>query len=134
MALLNKTTFSIKDAEGDYVVLPSMVEVPDLGVDPEGVQTTTLDDLNHTEEDGIGDPGRLVFLFRYRPGATEAYALAEDFLGKDDLTIKVEFAAGVTVEFPSAGINLKILGGGVNDVLNFELGTGIAGAFVIATT
>lgn len=134
MALLNKTTVSIKDGAGEWTALPACYEIPDLGVDPEGVDTTTLDDGHMTSEMGIGDPGELTFGFRYRDGAGEAYAIVEGMKDSDELEMKVAFTAGIEVTWKTDSVSTKLLGGGVNDVLNFELTCGIAGEFVTGKT
>lgn len=130
MALLNQTAVSIKEGSGEWTVLPACYEIPDLGVDPEGVDTTTLDDRNMTEEQGIGDPGTLTFGFRYREGADQAYEILEGMKDSTDLEMKVAFKAGIEVTWATSGIATKLLGGGVNDVLNFELSSSISGEFV----
>jgi len=135
MPLLNKTKVEIKeDAVGvtTYSTLPACTSLPDFGVDPEKVDTTTLDDEVKTSELGIGDPGDVKFTFRYRKGATEAYAIlkALEDAGKK-VKMKVTFADGMTVEFDGSGVSTKLLGGEINTARDFELNVGLSSAFTI---
>lgn len=135
MPLLNKTTVHIKDADPlvtEYSLLPACTSLPDFGVDPEKVDTTTLDDDVKTNEFGIGDAGDIVFTFRYRKGATEAYsickALEED--GKE-VKVKVTYADGMIIEFSGSGISTKLLGGEINTARDFELSVALSSGFDI---
>lgn len=135
MPLLNKTKVEIKeDAVGvtTYSLLPACTSIPDFGVDPEKVDTTTLDDNIKTNEFGVGDAGDVKFSFRYRKGATEAYAICKalEDAGKKVL-LKITYADGMTIEFSGTGVSTKILGGEVNTAKNFELNIALSSSFDI---
>ena len=135
MALLNKVKIYVRkfgEEENTRKVLPACFSLPDFGVDPEKVDTTTFDDDVMTNELGIGEAGDLVFGFRYRKGVAAAYRIlrAHEVAG-DELSVDVEFASGMTVSFDSSCVSTKLIGGGVNEVKNFEANFGLMSAFDI---
>lgn len=60
-------TLSIKksDSEGDYTVIPGLLEVPDIGGTTEKIDVTTLADTSRQYINGIKDYGELTFKFLY---------------------------------------------------------------------
>ena len=60
-------TLSVRksDSEGDYTVIPGLLEVPDIGGTTEKVDVTTLADTSRQYINGIKDYGELTFKFVY---------------------------------------------------------------------
>ena len=60
-------TLSVKksDSEGDYTVIPGLLEVPDIGGTTEKIDVTTLADTSRQYINGIKDYGELTFKFIY---------------------------------------------------------------------
>lgn len=60
-------TLSVKksDSEGDYTVIPGLLEVPDIGGTTEKIDVTTLADTSRQYINGIKDYGELTFKFLY---------------------------------------------------------------------
>ena len=48
-----------------YTKLKGLKEIPEIGVDPEKVENTDLDDTQKMYEMGIGDPGDITYKFKY---------------------------------------------------------------------
>ena len=53
------------DSEGDYTVIPGLLEVPDIGGTTEKIDVTTLADTSRQYINGIKDYGELTFKFIY---------------------------------------------------------------------
>ena len=53
------------DSEGDYTVIPGLLEVPDIGGTTEKIDVTTLADTSRQYINGIKDYGELTFKFLY---------------------------------------------------------------------
>lgn len=141
MPLLNKTVVSIGPkggAEGTFKKLPAITNIPDMGSDPEFVETTTIDDDTGTNELGVGSAGDVVYTMRYRtvkdkdgndPSFKTLNALKDTITSETLYTVRNEFKSGLIVEFDVSGVSLKLLGGGLNDVKNFEASFGLASEF-----
>ena len=75
--LANGITLKYKKKTGTpntFTLLEGLKEVPELGVDPEKVENTTLADKVKQYELGIGDAGELEYKFKYdNSKATSAY-------------------------------------------------------------
>ena len=64
--LANGATLSVKaSGDADYKNLPGLKEIPEMGMDPEKVENTTLTDQMKQYEMGIGDPGDMNYVFKY---------------------------------------------------------------------
>lgn len=109
-----------KDAA--YVDLTGLKEVPDMGMDPEKVENTTLADTVKKYEFGIGDYGDLEFTFKYEnKSATSSYRVLRALADAKTVTeFKEEFPDGTTFVW-SAIPNVKVGGGGVNSPIDFVL-------------
>lgn len=109
-----------KDAA--YVDLTGLKEVPDMGMDPEKVENTTLADTVKKYEFGIGDYGDLEFTFKYEnKSAASPYRVLRALADAKTVTeFKEEFPDGTTFVW-SAIPNVKIGGGGVNSPIDFVL-------------
>lgn len=101
-----------------YTQVTNLLEIPDMGVEPEKIDVTTLGDSNKTYIAGVGDYGDLAFKFLYdNSSATSNYRVLKGFEG--DLTpFKVEFPDGTKFEF-TGYVTCKISSAGVNAALTF---------------
>lgn len=125
--LANGAKLGYKTSELDYKDLPGLKEIPDMGVDPEKVENTCLTDKNKQYEQGIGDPGDLKYKFKYEnKSAQSSYrvlkALAD---AKTVVDWKETLHDGTATTFKGQ-CSVKRTGGGVNGVIEFELGITIA--------
>lgn len=107
---------------GSFTAIPELKEVPEMGVDPEKVENTTLADKVKKYEFGIGDPGELEYKCSYEnKTATSSYrVLRKHADDKKVLEWKQTYPDGTTVEF-SGQPSIKLGGGGVNGVIEFTL-------------
>ena len=107
---------------GSFTAIPELKEVPEMGVDPEKVENTTLADKVKKYEFGIGDPGELEYKCAYEnKTATSSYrVLRKHADDKKTLDWKQTYPDGTTVEF-SGQPSIKLGGGGVNGVIEFTL-------------
>ena len=48
-----------------YTKLKGLKELPEIGVEPEKVENSDLDDTQKVYEMGIGDPGDITYKFKY---------------------------------------------------------------------
>ena len=109
-----------KDLE--YVVIPDLQEVPDLGGSAEKVDVTTLADANYKYINGIKDFGDLAFKFLYsNTGEASNYRVCRGLeeAGKV-VEWKVEFPDGTGFEF-SGEPSTTIDGQSVNSAITFTL-------------
>lgn len=70
--LANGATLGYKkksESAGSFTVLKGLKEIPEMGVDPEKVENTTLGDSTKQYEMGIGDPGDITYKFKYENSA-----------------------------------------------------------------
>ena len=121
--LANGIKLEFKDSgSGSFTAIPELKEVPEMGVDPEKVENTTLADKVKKYEFGIGDPGELEYKCAYRnDSATASYrVLRKHADDKKTLDWKQTYPDGTTVEF-SGQPSIKLGGGGVNGVIEFTL-------------
>lgn len=101
---------------GEFVEIPDLQEIPELGGDPEKIDITTLADPVKRSIPGVKDLGDLTFKFLYHKA---------NFLAMSALTgvnyFKVEFADGLVASF-SAIPNTKMGGVAVNGPLVYSIG------------
>nr|DAL93861.1 MAG TPA: tail tube protein [Caudoviricetes sp.] len=125
--LANGITLGIKKkGESTYTNLPGLKEVPELGVDPEKVDNTTLADKMKHSELGIGDPGDLAYKFEWEnESENSSYrklrAAANE---KEILSFEQTFPDDTKFHF-DAQCSVKVGGGGVNAVVDFTLTLGL---------
>ena len=101
-----------------YTQVTNLLEIPDMGIEPEKVEVTTLGDSNKTYIAGIGDYGDLAFKFLYDNSSTTSNYRVLKALEGDLTPFKVEFPDGTQFEF-SGYATCKIDGAGVNAALTF---------------
>lgn len=122
--LLSKdTTLSYKASGSTYVELELLMEVPELGGDPEKVEVTTLSDGVKKYINGVKDLGDLTFKFLYdNETADSNYRVLK---GLQDAGVpaefKVEYPDGTGHEFTSY-VNVKMDAAAVNGALTFTVG------------
>ncbi len=124
--LANGITLGLKKkAESTYTALSGLKEVPELGVDPEKVDNTTLEDqMKHTEL-GIGDPGDLAYKFKWENGTDSSYRKLRTVADtKETVSFEQTFPDGTKFHF-DAQCSVKVSGGGVNAAIEFTLNLGL---------
>lgn len=112
----NDTKLSYKVGEaGTYAEIDLLMEVPELGGDPEKIDVTTLKDKHKKYIPGISDLGDLDFIFLYdNSTSTSNYRVLKGLQDNESLTtFKIEYPDGSGHEF-DAFVTVKIGGGGVN--------------------
>ncbi len=124
--LANGITLGLKKkAESTYTALSGLKEVPELGVDPEKVDNTTLEDQMKHSELGIGDPGDLAYKFKWENSTDSSYrklrAVAD---AKETVSFEQTFPDGTIFHF-DAQCSVKVSGGGVNAAIEFTLNLGL---------
>lgn len=117
---------------GTYTEVKGLQEIPELGGDPEQIDTTTLADTVKTSIPGVQDLGDLAFTFLY--SKTNYLALTNSSTGLKSDTVyswQVEFSDGLTATF-SAIPNIKLGGGGVNAAVNFTINMSLQSAIIFS--
>lgn len=119
--LANGATLEVKKkGESSYTKLPGLKELPDMGVDPEKVENTTLDDSVKQYENGIGDVGDMAYKFKYDNSSdTSAYRILRAIEESGETaSFKETLKDGTTTEF-DAQVAVKRNGAGVNGAMEF---------------
>lgn len=115
-----------------YTKLKGLKEIPEIGVDPEKVENTDLDDTQKMYEMGIGDPGDITYKFKYDNTSKDSpYRVLRAYEASgENLSFKETLKDGTTTEF-SGQVSVKRTGGGVNGVIEFDLNIALSSAFEI---
>ncbi|MCM1564924.1 MAG: phage tail protein [Dehalobacter sp.] len=119
--LTKDTSLSYKVAPAsEFTEIDLLMEVPDLGGDPEKVDVTTLKDGVKKSIPGVKDLGDLGFKFLYdNSGATSNYRILKGLETNNTLaTYKVEYPDGTGHQF-DAYVNVKMDSAAVNAALTF---------------
>lgn len=117
----NEAKISYKEGTGsDFTEIDLLMEVPELGGDPEKIDVTTLNDKNKKYIPGISDLGDLAFVFLFdNSSETSNYRVLKNLQDNNTLaTFKLEYPDGSGHTF-DAYVNVKIAGGGVNAAKTF---------------
>ena len=116
-----KLEFKKKDEES-FKKLKGLKEIPEMGVEPEKIENTTLEDEVKQYENGVGDAGDMTYVFKYYNTDTESpYRLLRDAeKNKEILSFKETLKDGTITEF-DAQVALKRTGGGVNGVIDLNV-------------
>lgn len=130
--LANGMTLGMKKSgETTYSNLKGLKEVPELGVDPEKVDNTTLEDKMKHSELGIGDPGDLAYKFKWENDEDSSYrklrAVAD---ANETVSFEQTFPDGTKFHF-DAQCSVKVGGGGVNAAIEFTLNLGLQTDIVV---
>jgi hypothetical protein len=121
--LTKDTTLSYKvGVATTYTELTYLLEVPELGGDPEQVEVTTLRDGVRKYIPGVKDLGDLAFQFLYdNETATSNYRVLKGLQDAGDVvSFRVEYPDGTTHDF-DALINVKMDSAAVNAALTFTV-------------
>jgi hypothetical protein len=130
--LANGITLAMKkEAESTFTKLLGLKEVPELGVDPEKVDNTTLEDKMKHSELGIGDPGDLAYKFKWENDTDSSYrklrAVSDT---KETVSFEQTFPDGTKFHF-DAQCSVKVSGGGVNAAIEYTLNLGLQTDIVV---
>lgn len=117
--LTKDTTLSYK-ATASYVVLEHLLEVPELGGDPEKVDVTTLASAVKQFIPGVRDLGDLAFKFLYdNETSTSNYRVLRGLQDAGSVVdFKVEYPDGTGHEF-KAYVNVKMDAAAPNAAMSF---------------
>jgi len=104
-----------------YIELLGLKELPDMGIEPEKVENTTLADKAKQYELGTGDAGDLVYKFKYdNTKIGSPYRILRKLQSTGEtVDFKETLKDGTTTAFKGQ-VSVKRTGGGVNDVIEFE--------------
>lgn len=111
-----------KSGASTYTKLNGLKEIPEMGVDPEKVENTTLEDPLKQYEMGIGDAGDITYKFKYdNTTADSPYRIMRTLEESGEVaSFKETLKDGTTTEFDGQ-VSVKRTGGGVNGVIEFNL-------------
>lgn len=119
--LTKDTTLSYKSSTGStFTVIEHLMEVPELGGDPEKVDVTTLSSPVKQYIPGIRDLGDLTFKFLYdNETSTSNYRVLRELQEENKVvSFKVEYPDGTGHQF-DAYVNVKIDSAAVNAAMTF---------------
>ncbi|REK69342.1 phage tail tube protein [Paenibacillus paeoniae] len=118
--LTKDTTLSYRDGGTTWKEIELLMEVPELGGDPEQIDVTTLKDGVRKYIPGVKDLGDLSFQFLYdNSGPTSNFRVLKGFQDEGTaVPFKVEYPDGTAHEF-SAMVNVKMDSSAVNAALQF---------------
>lgn len=122
--LLSKDTKLLyKSGASSFKEIPYLMEVPELGGDPEKVEVTTLTDSVKKYIPGIKDLGDLTFKFLYdNENAESNYRILRGLQEANKITtFKVEYPDGTGHQF-DAYVNVKMDAAAVNAAMTFTAG------------
>ena len=133
--LANGATLGYKKKSGSagtFTVLNGLKEIPEMGVDPEKVENTTLEDSTKQYEMGIGDPGDITYKFKYENNAaTSPYRVLRGLEKTGEVvSFQETLKDGTKTEFDGQ-VSVKRTGGGVNGVIEFDLNIALQSALTI---
>lgn len=113
-----------------FTNIPDLKELPDIGAEPELVDNTALSDSIRRNEQGIGDPGEMEFVFRYNNAdAASSYRIAKGLSGVKWFQVKLFDETTYTFKAIPA---LRLSGGGVNDPVEFVMSLALQSDITIA--
>ncbi|MDQ0091668.1 hypothetical protein J2T12_005108 [Paenibacillus anaericanus] len=118
--LSKDTTLSFKSSGSTFTVLEYLMDVPEMGGDPEKVEVTTLKDSVKKYIPGIRDLGDLAFKFLYdNSGAASNYRVLKELQDENKAaTFKLTYPDGSAHQF-EAYVSVKMDAGAVNAALTF---------------
>lgn len=131
--LANGAKLGYKESGGStYTDLPGLKEIPDMGLEPEKVENTCLNDKNKQYENGIGDAGDLTYKFKYDNTKKDSpYRIMRKAQEEGKiLSFQETLIDGTKTEF-DAQVSVKRTGGGVNGVIEFNLAMSVQSDLVV---
>lgn len=114
--LANGATLSYKSGN-DFVNIPGLKEIPEMGADPEKVDNTCLTDTVRKYDMGIGDPGEMTYRWKFDNNTGGSYAILRSLDDKQPHEFKEVLSDGTTTTF-TAVISVKRGGADVNGVID----------------
>lgn len=128
-----KLSYDKTNKGASYTDLPGLKKIPDMGIEKEKVENTSLDDKTKIYELGIGDPGDLEYTFKYdNSKSTSTYRLMRELEESGDTAMfKETLKDGTTTTF-SGQVTVKRAGGGVNDAIEFTVAIALQSELKIA--
>lgn len=121
------TKISVSDDGSTWTEIPDLQSVPELGGDPEKIDTTTLADTVKTSIPGVQDLGDLAFTFLY--DKANFLALKSGLDSKKSYKWQVEFNDGLVMSFDAIP-NIKLSGADVNSALTYTINMGLQSEIV----
>jgi len=123
-----KLGYKVKGGSGEFKVLEGLKEVPEMGVEPEMVENTALDDAVKQFEFGIGEPAELAYIFKYEnKSANSPYRVMRSYADeKQIITFQQIYPDNTTFTF-DAMVSVKLGSGTVNGVLDWTLKMALQG-------
>lgn len=121
--LANGTKLSMKKkGDGSYKELLGLKETPEVGITPEKVENTGLNDPFKMNELGIGELPDMVYKFKFDNSSADSpyRTLREIQKSGETVSFQEKLKDGTTTEF-DATLSVKRTGGGVNGVIDVEL-------------
>lgn len=116
-----KLGYATTSGASTYTDLPGLKEIPDIGVDPEKVDNTTLTDSHKMYEMGIGDLPEMTYKFKYdNTSADSPYRVLRNFEKSGTVVYFCETDPDKTTFKFGAQVSVKKTGGGVNGVIECE--------------
>jgi len=121
--LANGAKLAVKlKGEPTFKDLQGLKEIPELGIEPEKVQNTTLTDPHQKYELGIGDLPDMAYKFKYDNTETDSpYRQMRALQESGDVATFRETLKDGTITTFDAQASVKRTGGGVNGVIDFDL-------------
>lgn len=119
--VLSKGTRVLYKKGSEYVNIPDLQEVPEIGGSAEQVEVTTLADGSKRYIKGIVDFGELSFKFLYdNATANSSYRIMRGLQDADAITeFKIELPDGTSFAF-TASVSTTIDSAGVNAAMTFS--------------
>jgi len=118
---------------GTFTEIESLIEVPELGGDPEQIDVTTLADSVRKYIPGVRDLGELAFNFLYDNSSTNSnFRVLRGLQENESLaTYRVEYPDGTSHEF-NAFVSVKMDAVTVNEALTFTASFSLQSDITIA--
>lgn len=130
--LANGAKLGYKTTGTDYINLPGLKEIPEIGNSPEKVDNTALTDKLKQYEMGIGDPGDITYKFRYSNISEDSpYRVLRKMEEAGTVADWIETLADGTTTTFKGQCAVKRTGGGVNGVIDFSLTVYLQSEFTI---
>ena len=108
---------------GTYEKIPGLRSIPDVGGEPNSIDTTDLDNLEYeTAMDGLKPAQRYSFEFNMQDPNAEAniYLASQMEDSGNEYYFKLTYSNGIVVSFQSK-VKTTILGGSSGDLIGFQM-------------